>query len=130
MQRTMTVVGLVLVLGLTGCGSDRYEAKQLEELELLKELNGVLATVTDEASLDAAVPRLEALNARFEALEAERTAPGPKEEARRRELLAKYADKLKEQQAELGRHVARIDAMGKAFLDKRSKAMKDVPAFD
>jgi hypothetical protein len=78
----------------TGCASDDADAMVKQSIEALDETAEAMATVKDEPSARAAVPRLQALAKRRRAIE-EKTAtvktPPPAEQA---ELQKKYADRL------------------------------------
>jgi hypothetical protein len=78
----------------TGCASDDADAMVKQSIEALDETAEAMATVKDEPSARAAVPRLQALAKRRRAIE-EKTAavktPSPAEQA---ELQKKYAVRL------------------------------------
>jgi hypothetical protein len=78
----------------TGCASDDVDSMVKQTIEALDETAQTMATVKDESSARAAVPRLQALARRRKAIE-EKTAavktPSPAEQA---ELQKKYAVRL------------------------------------
>jgi hypothetical protein len=78
----------------TGCASDDVDSMVKQTIEALDETAQTMATVKDEPSARAAVPRLQALARRRKAIE-EKTAavktPSPAEQA---ELQKKYAVRL------------------------------------
>jgi hypothetical protein len=119
-------VGVLAVLA-GGCG-DAQEKNLQREIRLYKELNVVLDRVTDEASLDAVLPKLEELNAQIKENVAEQKTMKPATEERRRALLAEYAEKLDKQRKLFGENMSRITKIKGLDAQKMLKAIRDVPA--
>jgi len=99
----LVAAGIICVLA-TGC-ADRYEKAVQEQISHLREVNAILASVKDKATLDAAKPKLEKLGKEMMAL-AERLKkldPPPKEKAEA--LKAKYEKEMREVATEMLSHL-------------------------
>jgi len=130
MKRAMVAVAVLLLVGALGGCADKYETNEKEHLELLKELNKVLATAKDKDSLRAAIPLLAELNERIRINILERQAMPDPSKKRAKKLQDKYADRLRQQSEILGAHMREIDEIDKADKDlrkQRQDAMKDIP---
>ncbi len=131
MRRIIFLTALVLAGAAAGCSErNPHEANTKGYLELRTELNGVLGTVQDEASLEAALPRLEALNQRIR-LNLETGAElGKEAEEQRRKALARFKSDLEAQSRAFGDHIRRIqkiESLSSGALQKLLEAIKDVP---
>ena len=130
MKRGMVAVAVLLLVGLFGGCADKYETNEKEHLELLKELNKVLATAHDKDSLQAAIPLLAELNERIRVNIQEREAMTDLPKKRANKLRDKYSDRLKQQSEILGAHMREIDEIDKddkTLRKQRQDAMKDIP---
>jgi len=128
-SRSLALAALVLA-GLTGGCSEPYESNTKNYLDLRTELNELLATVQDEASLDAALPRIEDLNRRIESNVAEREHLGKQTDTERRKALIRHQEAMKAQSMVYGAHMKRIDGIEGLPKDARQKlheALKNVP---
>ena len=129
-KRIALAAALVLA-GAAGCSDQTpHEANTKDYLELRTKLNGVLATVQDEASLEAALPRLEALNQRIKLNVEAQAALGAEAEEQRRKALAKFKSEIEAQSHAFGDHISRIrkiEGLSPEALRKLLDAIKDVP---
>ena len=101
---------LVLVCGLGGCKS-KHEALQDDAMAMLNELCDILDGVTDDASAQAAVPKIEKLGARMKELGERAKALGtpPKEEEERlKTKMTAYQEKLKKRMEAAGPKLERF----------------------
>jgi hypothetical protein len=118
MKKILPLAILAIVLA-TGCASDGADAMVKQSIEAMDETSQALATVKDESSARAAVPRLQALAKRRKAIE-EKTAalktPPPAEQA---ELQRKYAALLTGATTRLMTEALRVSTVpgGKIALD-------------
>jgi hypothetical protein len=78
----------------TGCASDDADSMVKQSIEALDETAQAMATVKDEASARAAVPRLQALAKRRRAIEEKTAAVKTPSPAGQAELQKKYAVRL------------------------------------
>ena len=114
----LVVVGIVCVLA-TGC--DRYEEAVEQQLSNLREVNAILASAKDGASLKAAQPKLEELGKKMKALAERIKEMGPPSKDREEALKAKYEKDMRNVASELLAHLNRIagieggDAIGLMF---------------
>ncbi len=130
MKRGTVAIAVLLLVGLVGGCADKYETNEKEHLELLKELNKVLATANDKDSLQAAIPLLAALNERIRVNIQERDAMTDPSKKRADKLRDKYSDRLKQESEILGAHMREIDEIDKGdktLRKQRQDAMKDIP---
>lgn len=58
-QILLAGLGLTLVLGLSGCGGGGADAAYKQQADAMNEVVVVLETITDDASADTAMPKLE-----------------------------------------------------------------------
>ncbi len=118
MKKTLASAALAAIL-LAGCASDDAESMVKQTIAALDETAQVMATVKDEETAKAAVPRLKALAERRRKIE-EKVAtvktPPPAEQA---ELQKKYAARLTEATTRLVQEAMRVSQVpgGKAALD-------------
>jgi len=128
MIKKLTMVALLVSLTpLVGCGpSDPHERVTEDLMDGMEEITGVLATVTDKASAEAAKPKLEALGTRMEAIKKEMTEIGEPDKAREEALKEKYEERIKKITAGMVKEAKRVmtnpefralltDALGKAL---------------
>ncbi|MGC4005355.1 MAG: hypothetical protein QM811_20435 [Pirellulales bacterium] len=99
----------------------RSKAPEISErqVETMTELNGVLKTIRDDASLTAAKPKLEALSAKMSKLDVELAAEAPSSETYR-DLRAQHEAKMKTLIGDLAVETRRIQEAGlsdKALAD-------------
>jgi len=130
MKRGTVAIAVLLLVGLVGGCADKYETNEKEHLELLKELNKVLATAKDKDSLQAAIPLLAALNERIRVNIQERDAMTDPSKKRADKLRDEYSDRLKQESEILGAHMREIDEIDKGdktLRKQRQDAMKDIP---
>jgi hypothetical protein len=126
MRTSALLLGTILIAALSSGCADKYDKAQAERVALLQELNKALDGVTDETSLDAALPELQALNDRIKANTDQQKMIGEPSAERAKELKAKYADKLKKESEIFGAQMLRIARIkGK---DRLLSAIKDVNA--
>ncbi len=111
-----------------GCSNEQDEIAKTE-LELLGELNDVLESVTDGASVEMAIPKLEALNERFKELAARPERQRRLTGEERERGIRKHGEALLEQSRIAGAHIRRIfesEAISKQDADRIVAAMKDI----
>jgi hypothetical protein len=118
MKKTLALPVLVALLAM-GCASDDAESLVKQTITAMDETTQAMATVKDEASAQAAVPRLRALAERRKKIEEKMATvktPPPAEQA---ELQKKYAARLNEVTAGLMQEAMRVSTVpgGKAALE-------------
>ncbi len=118
MKKTLVLPLLALLLSV-GCASDDADSLVKQTISAMDETAQVMATVKDEASAQAAVPRLKALAEKRRKIEEKMAAvktPPPAEQA---ELQKKYAARLSEVTATLMQEAMRVSNVpgGRAALD-------------
>ena len=118
MKKTLASAALAALL-VAGCASDDAESMVKQTIAALDETAQVMATVKDEESAKAAVPRLKALAERRRKIEEKMTAvktPPPAEQA---ELQKKYAQPLSAATTRLMQEAMRVSNVpgGRAAID-------------
>jgi hypothetical protein len=118
MKKTLALPVLVALLAV-GCASDDAESLVKQTITAMDETTQAMATVKDEASAQAAVPRLRALAERRKKIEekmATAKAPPPAEQV---ELQKKYAARLSEATTGLLQEAMRVSTVpgGRIALD-------------
>jgi hypothetical protein len=118
MKKLLALPVLVALLS-TGCASDDAESLIKQSIAALDETAQALTTVKDEASAQAAAPRLRALAERRKKIEERMVAvktPPPAEQA---ELQKKYSARLTEVTTQLMQQAVRVGSVpgGKMALD-------------
>jgi hypothetical protein len=118
MKKTLALPVLVALLAM-GCASDDAESLVKQTITAMDETTQAMATVKDEASAQAAVPRLRALAERRKKIEEKMATvktPPPAEQA---ELQKKYAARLNEVTTGLMQEAMRVSTVpgGKAALE-------------
>jgi hypothetical protein len=118
MKKTLALPVLVALLAV-GCASDDAESLVKQTITAMDETTQAMATVKDEASAQAAVPRLRALAERRKKIEEKMATvktPPPAEQA---ELQKKYAARLAEVTTSLMQEAMRVSTVpgGKAALE-------------
>lgn len=111
MQKTLGIVVLMIaVMGVVGC-SDSHEKVVKDQLDLLKQLDGVLEGVTDEASAEAAKSGLEAIRAEDELIDARLKELGQLKRAEKRELEEEYGQATEDALGDLQDQLQRLAKM-------------------
>jgi hypothetical protein len=119
-NRCLAVFGFCLLgLGLTGCG-DTHEKLTADSIAAMKEFSGIIASIKDEPSAQAAKPKLEALGDRMEALRKRRDALGQPTKEQEEALKKKYEPEVKQIAEEMLPNMMRV-----AFDPKLSVHVKD-----
>lgn len=118
MKKTLALPVLVALLAV-GCASDDAESLVKQTITAMDETTQAMATVKDDASAQAAVPRLRALAERRKKIEEKMATvktPPPAEQA---ELQKKYAARLNEVTTGLMQEAMRVSTVpgGKAALE-------------
>ena len=118
LKKVLALPVLVALL-LAGCAPDDADSLVKQTVAVLDETARAMATVKDEASAKAAVPRLQALARRRKLIEEKITTvktPAPADQV---ELQKKYAARLAEVTAQLMQEAMRVSAVpgGTAALD-------------
>jgi hypothetical protein len=118
MMKTVLAPVLAALL-LVGCASDDAESLVKQTISALEETSQALSTVKDEASAQAAAPRLKALAERRRKIEEKMAAvktPPPAEQA---ELQKKYAQPLAAATTRLMQEAMRVSNVpgGRAAID-------------
>jgi hypothetical protein len=108
-----------VALLVAGCTPDDAESLVKQTVAVMDETTQALATVKDEASARAAVPRLEALVRRRKLIEEKITTVKTPPQAEQVELQKKYAARLAEVTAQLMQEAMRVSAVpgGQVALD-------------
>ncbi len=131
MRCIVFLTALALAGVAAGCSErNPHEANTKDYVELRAELNGVLGAIQDEASLEAALPRLEALNQRIKLNVEARADLGAEAEEARRKALGRFKAEMEAQGRAFGGHIRRIqkmDGLPADALQKLFEAIKDVP---
>ena len=130
MKRSLCVLSVSLLVGFAAGCADKHEKNQGRLVSLLKELNGVLETISDKASLEAGLPELERVCDRIRVNLRERDEMGDPPKERGSRLAERFGPLLREQSHIMGRHMARIhkiDADDQPLRARRFQAMQDIP---
>lgn len=129
MKSFVSAVIIVCLAGLCcGCSNEQEELSK-DQLDLFEELNEVLASVTDAASIEVAVPKLERLNTELAALTARPAMSERLTKEEREEGIRKYGQDLMEQGRIAAAHVVRIssiEGIKKEDVKLLQGAIKDV----
>jgi uncharacterized coiled-coil protein SlyX len=115
----MVLIALAMV---SGCG-DKYDSAMKEQIGHLKEMNAVLAQVTDEASLEDAQPKLERISKKMKALSERLKEMGQPSDKRQAELQEKYGPELKELSKKLAQNTMRIFRMAETDISNMMQGM-------
>ena len=110
MKKRFALPVLVALL-VAGCTPDDAESLVKQTVAVMDETAQALATVKDEASARAAVPRLEALVRRRKLIEEKITTVKTPQQAEQIELQKKYAARLAEVTAQLMQEAMRVSAV-------------------
>ncbi len=105
-KRLVALVTCVAALT-AGCSNEQDDIVETE-LELFDELNDVLESITDGASVEMAIPKLEALNERFKELAARPERQRRLTGEERERGITKHGEALLERSRIAGGHIRRI----------------------
>ena len=126
MKQATVLIGLlacVLVVG--GCGGDKYDRAAREMIDCMRDMNSVLAGVTDKASAEAAVPKIEKIAKRMEALGKRMKEMGEPSKERNAQLKKKYEEEMKEVVDDMMKNSMRLaNIEGAAELGKALQNIK------
>ncbi len=103
----LAMAALAVVVLVSGC-KDKYEAAMDEMLGCLKEMNGILAGVKDEASVAAAKPKLEKLGQRMKDLGERVKAMEKPSKEREEQLQKRYETEIQGVMKDLMGHMMRL----------------------
>jgi hypothetical protein len=109
-SRAGTLLMSAVVLCATGCG-DSHEAIAREMLSAQQELCQILESVQDDASAQAAVPRVKAIADRLERLSRRSDTLGPAPAEIREALRVKYQQDIRDTSLAVRQQFARIDPL-------------------
>lgn len=125
MIEKLTIAALMLsLMPLSGCGSsDPHEQAIVEMIDTMEEMSGILATVTDEASAEAAKPKLEAVSKRMQASKDNMEKIGKPDKAKEEALKEKYEERMKEVMGKMMKESMRV-MMNPEFNKVLADAMK------
>lgn len=122
MKCLLVLMSAVVLCGvLSGC-SDKYESAMEDQIGYMKEMNSILASVKDDASAEAARPRIEAVVEKMNALAERMQKIGKPSKEREAELKKKYEAQLKEVTGELMGNMMKL--MSHPELQEAFKGMK------
>jgi hypothetical protein len=123
-MRKLLGIGLALfiVCGFSGCGSGGPEAQVKEMISLLNQLSDALESIKDDASADAAIPKIESIAEKLSALGKRMKEEKPSKEEDKR-LQEKYQKEVMDAQQRMQK------AIVSAALKAPGKAMKLQEAF-
>jgi uncharacterized lipoprotein YajG len=118
-MKKLLALPLASVLLLAGCASDDAESLVKQTIAAMDETGQVMATVKDEPSAQAAVPRLKALAERRKKIEEKMAAVKTPPAAEQAELQKKYAARLTEVTTQLMQQAMRVSTVpgGKVALE-------------
>ena len=91
-----TLVAGLLILAACNGGSPTYESVTEDMISMMEEQADILATITDEASFEAAKPKLDALKEKADTLKAATEKLGDPSKDVEEQLKKKYEPRLKE----------------------------------
>jgi hypothetical protein len=117
-MRKLALCGLVLLCGIGGCKS-KHEALADDAMALMNEMVDVLESVTDDASAQAAVAKLEKIGGRMKELQERSKALGtaPKEEQDRlKQKFTANMENVKKRMEAVGPKVGKYPAVMTAFI--------------
>lgn len=109
-SRAGTLLMSAVVLCASGCG-DSHEAITRDMLTTQKELGTILEGVKDEASAQAAVPRVKAIADRLQALKKRSNTLGPAPAEIRGALQVKYQQDIEDATYAVRQSFARMDPL-------------------
>lgn len=122
MKRVALAAAVALVVLVSGC-KDKYEAAMDELIGYLKEANSVLAGVKDEASVEAAKPKLKKLGEQMTSLGERIKGMEKPSKEREAQLQKKYETEVQNVMKDMMGHMMRLmsikgaEDLGK-FLEK------------
>jgi hypothetical protein len=118
MKKILALSVLVALLAI-GCASDDAESLVKQTIAAMDETAQSMATVTDQASAQAAVPRLKALAERRKKIEEKMASVKTPPQAEQAELQKKYAAQLTEVTTRLMQEAMRVSTVpgGKVALE-------------
>ena len=93
---------------LAGCGGDSHEAVMDDMIAQMNKVTAVLKTVKDEASAEAAKPKLEAIGKDMKKLKERADKLGDPAKEKEEALKTKYEEKMKEAMTGLMQEMMRI----------------------
>ena len=129
MKSFVSVVIIVCLAGACcGCSNEQEELSK-DQLDLFKELNEVLESVTDAASIERAIPKLARLNTEFAALAARPAMNERLAKEEREKGIRKYGQDLMKQGGIASAHVVRISSMEgikREDVTRLQDAIKDI----
>jgi hypothetical protein len=111
---------LALSLGSCGGGGSDYESVMQDQVNVFNELNEILADITDQASAEAAKPKIEALGEEMKALQAKMSAMDePTQEELNSEEIKELSNQIGQATMTMGGHMARIglNPMNRGAMD-------------
>jgi hypothetical protein len=126
LSRAGTLFIGAIALCASGCG-DSHEAVTREMLSAQQELCAVLDTVADDASAQAALPRVKEISDRLQSLRRRSDALGPPPAEIRVSLYARYKKEMLETEAAVQRHFARLDPLQALPLQDALNVMPSIP---
>lgn len=109
--KTILALPVLVALLLAGCAPDDAESLVKQTVAVMDETAQAMATIKDEASAKAAVPRLQALARRRKLIEEKITTVKTPPQAEQIELQKKYAARLSEVTAQLMQESVRVSAV-------------------
>ena len=128
MRHVLPALAPVLLLVAAGC-SGHHEENTRDQIALYDDLNEALDTVRDDASLEAALPKLRELNAEFQALREQRELDPKLPKGERGKGIARHGETLRRQSEMFGLHVRRIlesETISKEKADRLFEAIQDL----
>ncbi len=123
----LALAALAVVVLVSGC-KDKYESATDEMLGCLKEVNAVLAGVKDEASVQAAKPKLEKLGERMKTLSERVKAMEKPSKEREEQLQKKYETEMQGVMKDLMGHMMRLMSIKGA--EDLQKVFEKMPSMD
>lgn len=118
MKRLLAFASILVVAFCAGCG-DSHEDLAADSLSKMREMEAVLAGVTDAASAKSANPKLKSLKEELDGINERQAKLGMPDEAEFKAMDAKYGKEMEELQLKLVGHMLRIgfDPTIRAELD-------------
>jgi hypothetical protein len=118
------LAGFLLLAACNG-GSPTHESVTKDMISMMEEQADILATITDEASFEAAKPKLDALKEKADTLKAATEKLGDPSKDVEEQLKKKYEPRVKEVSQKLMKEMQRL-MMSPAIAGKLQEALKDL----
>ena len=129
MRYTAYLLLILFALALVGCGADSYEKVADDCVVVLEDMSAIMKDIKDVESAKAAVPKLDKLGERMQAIAERAEKLGDPSEEEKKVLTEKFEERMEAVTGEMFGNMLRIASLGpdvQAELDKVS-GFDDMP---